>query len=342
MLVWRDLNQNGISETGELFSLTDLGITSISLTSTPVGSVVAGNLIFEQASYNGRLGPGGGTIAEVFLGFAERGDPQALGAEGGPAAGEWTLPDSRGYGMLASWSRTAATNPEFRTALEALATLPLADLDRARSLTETMLFAWAGATNIAATARGDAFDARRLVTMEKLFGQAFVDAQGATNPNARTAPLLQQSWDVLVGLFEERALALGALHELFPDAVYDFVSDSIDWSVDFAELLPRLDALPDEVLLRVVTALAPILTAHEAEFGLIPGQAAREIALLSASYKSEDALFARYLAEFVGGRTNVDYPAGVMPLNLPTGQAIIGTGAGDSITTYPGAAGGTR
>ncbi|RMH90942.1 hypothetical protein EBB59_09200 [Lysobacter pythonis] len=41
--VWRDLNQDGISQANELFSLTDVGIQSINLTPTSTTNVDVGN-----------------------------------------------------------------------------------------------------------------------------------------------------------------------------------------------------------------------------------------------------------------------------------------------------------
>ncbi len=65
--VWRDLNQNGITELGELFSLADLGIVSINATGTPLGvTTPSGNTLREQATFT-RANGSAGNIFEALL-----------------------------------------------------------------------------------------------------------------------------------------------------------------------------------------------------------------------------------------------------------------------------------
>src|SRR6185312_5961755 len=52
--VWRDANQDGVSQTDELFTLSQLNIRAINLTVTPTGATPAGqfdNVIVGHASY---------------------------------------------------------------------------------------------------------------------------------------------------------------------------------------------------------------------------------------------------------------------------------------------------
>ena len=60
--VWRDLNQNGLSEAGELSTLAELDITSINVAaSSHIITVSNGNLITDQGSYT----RGDGTVGSV-------------------------------------------------------------------------------------------------------------------------------------------------------------------------------------------------------------------------------------------------------------------------------------
>jgi VCBS repeat-containing protein len=73
--VWRDANQNGVSEAGEFRTLADLGITTISLTSDGVQVEENGNLIFGKTTFLHADGSVG-VVADVDLasattGFAE-------------------------------------------------------------------------------------------------------------------------------------------------------------------------------------------------------------------------------------------------------------------------------
>jgi hypothetical protein len=65
--VWRDTDANGISAAGEVRSLSDYGIESITLTADSRSHTVAGNLIDGYAGYGSRTG--GGRIGEVFLNY---------------------------------------------------------------------------------------------------------------------------------------------------------------------------------------------------------------------------------------------------------------------------------
>ncbi|MBU6140974.1 MAG: hypothetical protein KGP29_05440 [Proteobacteria bacterium] len=52
--VWQDFNQNGLSEAGELKSLTDLGITAINVSEeslTPRNQISEGNLVISEGTY---------------------------------------------------------------------------------------------------------------------------------------------------------------------------------------------------------------------------------------------------------------------------------------------------
>ncbi|MEW6438247.1 MAG: calcium-binding protein [Pseudomonadota bacterium] len=95
--VWVDANGNGVTDPGELYTLAQLGITSISLASTTVNQTVNGNEVISAGSYtlsngttrsiddvglttaNDSGGSAGGTMSQAALDFVE------LAAAGLPA-----------------------------------------------------------------------------------------------------------------------------------------------------------------------------------------------------------------------------------------------------------------
>ncbi len=68
--VWQDLDQDGESDPGELSSLDEAGIESISLTSDGVKRTVAGNTVFGEGRYVGKDGPR--TFWDIWLRYGER------------------------------------------------------------------------------------------------------------------------------------------------------------------------------------------------------------------------------------------------------------------------------
>ena len=68
---WRDLDQDGESDAGELQTLSEAGITSIDLTSDGVERTVAGNRIFGEGSYADA--DGSGTLFDAGLRYSEYG-----------------------------------------------------------------------------------------------------------------------------------------------------------------------------------------------------------------------------------------------------------------------------
>ncbi|MBD3319506.1 MAG: hypothetical protein GF350_00245 [Chitinivibrionales bacterium] len=65
--IWQDANRNGISESGELHSLDQYGISSVELTHDQQKNIVAGNIIDGYGSY--QTASGSGKIGEVYLNY---------------------------------------------------------------------------------------------------------------------------------------------------------------------------------------------------------------------------------------------------------------------------------
>lgn len=88
LVVWQDANHNGVSDGGELIKLTDLGITSIGLATTP-GSPIDGQTIAGIGSFTYADGATG-TFVEVDL-DASLGAPLELSFPQGDSEGAGTL-----------------------------------------------------------------------------------------------------------------------------------------------------------------------------------------------------------------------------------------------------------
>ncbi|MGH8398662.1 MAG: calcium-binding protein [Gammaproteobacteria bacterium] len=116
--VWRDANGNGVTDAGELLSLTDLGITGFSVASTPANSAVEGGTLAATGSYT-KTNADGSTITGVMNDFnlnndtihSQYGDgvtvPDAIAA----------LADMQGIGKLRDLHEACALSPALEQAV---------------------------------------------------------------------------------------------------------------------------------------------------------------------------------------------------------------------------------
>ena len=105
--VWRDLNQDGVSQTGELFSLDELGITSIDAIGAPLNvTAPSGTLLRETATFTRADGSTGNIFEAIF-----ETNPIDTVFRGDRGTADWVIKnamgaafDAKGYGKLASLS----------------------------------------------------------------------------------------------------------------------------------------------------------------------------------------------------------------------------------------------
>ncbi|MEA2997061.1 MAG: hypothetical protein QOG74_2610, partial [Alphaproteobacteria bacterium] len=148
LMVWRDLNANAVTDPGELLTLADLGIASISVQSTPAPahSQIAGNPITATATFT-RADGTTGTIADAQL---HQDDFNTVWLGDGTISPEaQALPELKGYGTLTSLRVAATLDPDLITVVDN--TLPLldtTDLAQLRVAARPILAAWANAVPV--------------------------------------------------------------------------------------------------------------------------------------------------------------------------------------------------
>ena len=153
--LWRDLNQDGISQSGELFTLTQLNISSINVTKTANSQTLAnGNQIADLGTFTktdgatGNVGAVTGNMADINLASDtfHRTFPNVL-----DTTSVATLPDMQGSGAVRDL-REAATQS---TTLQNLLTEYSATTTRAgqMALIDQLLDAWADTGGLAETSQ---------------------------------------------------------------------------------------------------------------------------------------------------------------------------------------------
>ncbi len=180
--VWKDANQNGISEHGELFSLSSAGVASISVNFTEqLGTTDShGNQIPYVGSYTTTTGSQR-LAADIFF----RTDPFfSKPTRYLPVTAEIAnLPNMSGVGKLSSLHQSMSINP----ALKDLVTSFVLESDPAtrRQIAESILLEWAGVQSDD-TVIAFSYSAEKLAVVSKVYGTPYVG-----NFNASATPMLE-------------------------------------------------------------------------------------------------------------------------------------------------------
>jgi hypothetical protein len=206
--VWRDLNQDGISQSGELFTLDALGIAAIDVARTANNQTLAnGNQIADLGTYTrsdgsvGTTGAVAGNLADVNLAgdtfhrqFTDTLDTSAVA----------TLPDMQGSGAVRDLREAASLSPALAATLQGLADAGVQTRAQLLASLDTVIDQWAASSDFtpslaAAQAKGYTLH-YRLPGMEDHFGSGeLLSAGEAAALQARIARVarLEHLIDVL-------------------------------------------------------------------------------------------------------------------------------------------------
>jgi Ca2+-binding RTX toxin-like protein len=150
--IWVDANGNGVTDPGELHSLSDYNIVSISVDSAPSTATNGNNAITDTATFQ-RVDGTTGTIANVQL-TTDNYNTKWLG-DSTVSADAASRPDIKGFGTLTDLHVAMTLDPSLISvvdaALPSLNTLSLASL---RDAVRPVLYAWEGAVPVPAGTPG--------------------------------------------------------------------------------------------------------------------------------------------------------------------------------------------
>lgn len=187
--VWRDLDQDGVTDAGEMMTLAEAGIVSISLTRTDVAGTNSGHDVGYEALFTRADGTTGGAQTIYFQ--TDRQDTLADNTPSfTPAEGVDKLPQLPGSGQINSIAWKATQDASFKadwTALtDAAGTLSPEQL---RAAFEDLLKRWASVDGVAEGTRDKYVDAQHLAFVEKFFGvdykEMYAGGQLSTSPTTQ-------------------------------------------------------------------------------------------------------------------------------------------------------------
>ncbi len=254
LVMWRDANENGVSDYFEVSYLSEYDIVSISLNATEVSQTNQGNAVTHTSTFvvdDGVSGPDTRIVHDVWFTMDETNTYYS---------GEYTtdfrtlyMPELRGYGTLPSLRIAMSMDNEGAgNLLELVKDLTFKDFDELFSEDGTIvddvrdiLFRWAGVDELTGDERGAFVDSRELGFLEKLSGVAFMQRGIYNNPQGVEAGEdIKQAFSMALNAFYGRLLIQIAGSDLFTfETGYD-----LGYGKDPLELFvrPAYDYISDE------------------------------------------------------------------------------------------------
>jgi hypothetical protein len=239
LYVWTDTNGNGVVDAGELHSLASLGITSISLASTPANELENGNVIGAVGSFTMSNGSTG-QVAEAFFNNSQV-DSQFNGTFTlNPEV--LSLPDLRGYGNLPALFISMSQDPTLLQMVQAFAGESISDAATFDMEVTRIMYQWAGVENAAPTSRGSFINAQQLEFLEKFLDEPFVSGgTGGSNPiEVEQGTSETAAWNTAFQQIKAYLLVQGPLASLFPNVGYNFDTDSLVGTADLSSAVAAI------------------------------------------------------------------------------------------------------
>jgi hypothetical protein len=151
--LWRDADQDGVTDPGELKTMAELGIVSLSLANAAPATptAVGGNQIVRVGSFT-RADGTSGNVADVALAINETAS-KWLG-DGSVSASAAALPQLRGFGEVKDLRVAMTGNASLEAMVAAFKASTSNDLALLKTEAEAILYKWAGVEAVAAGAIG--------------------------------------------------------------------------------------------------------------------------------------------------------------------------------------------
>jgi Ca2+-binding RTX toxin-like protein len=207
--LWRDLDGDGVSDWGEVFSLDDYGVAAIELAAAVSGRANEGNIVDLEGQFVRADGSKGFAEAILFATnttISEWNMPE--GFEVNPEA--MSLPNLRGYGLLPDLAYAMTLDEDLREQAESfVGTVFSGSADDLQPAFIDLLFVWAGVTDVNPQSRGAFVDARQVAFLEKYFGGSLTGFEETSLP-ARLADTLNETFSTVVETLLTRYLAQAA------------------------------------------------------------------------------------------------------------------------------------
>lgn len=247
--VWRDLNGNGTSDIGELQSLTDAGVVSISTGYTDSSHVDAHGHEHRQVSTIMLANGMASTAADVW--FKVDASKRVNSGDIALTDDVYFLANAKGFGKVQDLHQAMVLDPELKTLLAQY--VSATDAASRDQLLDNLIYRWAGAQDVDPFSRdpkkiySHVMDARQLVTLENLVGHAYMGlwcwGERDPNPHGQAAPVLVAEYLEFKRFTAAQILAQTEYASELDIIRSAFGSDAHGISVDWDELKGKLNGL---------------------------------------------------------------------------------------------------
>jgi Ca2+-binding RTX toxin-like protein len=222
--LWRDLNKNGTTDAGELTTLTQNSITTLSLSATNLtNTTIQDNLIRATAKFT-RANGTTGTIADVAFDASQL-DTKYLGNKTVSAAAA-ALPKLKGYGTLPDLPVSMTNDATLLNLVSSLNALPNTTTWTAlKDKVDDILFRWAKVDTVPTTAMTTAFDRRKLAFLEIYAGEQLTPRDGNGVPSVANIDELISNWNDALDRATIKLAAQGPLKSILAPLTYNLSND---------------------------------------------------------------------------------------------------------------------
>lgn len=196
MRVWIDRDGNGVSSGGELLTLAEAGVSSISLTFGKKPSLDSFDdfTVVDQASKVSLTDGSETYVYDAYLTvdhFDTREDTRSVEI----SAEIEKLPFLVGRGTVSDLDVAMARDPALEAMIREFASLNVSQVGEVLERVEAIVLRWTGADAVAPDSRGININARWLTALEKIAGTSFSQLRVGSNPRADAASILSTDWN---------------------------------------------------------------------------------------------------------------------------------------------------
>ncbi|WP_281544595.1 calcium-binding protein [Grimontia sp. SpTr1] len=205
LLVWQDLNRNGVTDEGELTTLTERGITEIRLEAEAVDKSVGESRITEEGTFvqNGETK----TVADVWFENSQVNTISVNEDDGNYSSDIMKLPNLKGYGNIVSLHAAMSADEALHMRVSSLISnaKDYNYVDLVEEI-EGILLDWAGVNPSNVRDWGENVDAHNIAFLEAIHGEDYTQTDGEA-PDFRTGNMLGNYYDKIINSLSLKFIA---------------------------------------------------------------------------------------------------------------------------------------